>query len=545
MLQLILFRYISMNSLPTSYWYEGFCPESGELLRLPRNQSIEVIAGELMTELAKDNRYNHEGKMYGVLLVENYLGDQKILKAFSGLLWGKNTIEGWVPSIPRRDKLALEEIQTLRKLDKIKQQILTLKQLSEREEYQILSQKWEACLNRLVSSHQKRKQDRHHRRKVLLNELTGDVLNKELEKLDVESKIDGIKKRNLKRNRNQELQPLQQFIAQIDAQILELKEQQKKISCQLQTKINEFFLIKNFTGKSSSLRELIPTSLLAGTGDCCAPKLLHYAATHNLKPLAMAEFWWGTTSKNGDKIPGQFYPACAERCQPLMGFLLSGLPNLSIPKKTNSNPNLIYEDKWIIAVNKPPGLLSISGRYYHTFDSVLTKLRNSFPDDKELMTVHRLDQETSGILLLARDHQTHRQLSKQFQNRQVHKIYESILSGCIPVNQGVIDLPVWGDPSNRPCQKVDWQRGKPSVTRFQVIKRNKNYTRVEFIPITGRTHQIRVHTADPQGLGMVILGDRLYGCRMDVSRLHLHARELSFEHPYLQQTFHLKSKTPF
>ncbi|MGP0128028.1 MAG: pseudouridine synthase [cyanobacterium endosymbiont of Rhopalodia musculus] len=534
-----------MNRSLISYWYEGFCPESGELLRLPRNQIIELIARELMTELAKDNRYNHEGKMYGVLLAENFLGEQKILRAFSGLLWGKNTIEGWVPSIPGRDKLALEEIQTLRKLDQIKQQIFTLKQLPEREEYQVLSQKWETCLNYLTTNHQKRKQNRHHQRQALLNKLTGDVLNKELEKLNIESQRDGIERRKLKQKRNRELQPLQQLIAQKNAIILELKKQRKEISSQLQTKINDFFLIKNFTGKLSSLRELIPTSLLAGTGDCCAPKLLHYAATNHLKPLAMAEFWWGIPSKNGDKVPGQFYPACAERCQPLMGFLLSGLPNLSIPKKANYNPDLIYEDQWIIAVNKPPGLLSIPGRYYHTFDSVLIRLRNLFPNDEELMTVHRLDQETSGILLLARDHQTHRQLSKQFQNRQVHKIYESIVSGCVTVNQGAIDLPVWGDPSSRPCQKVDWQRGKPSVTHFQVIKKDENYTRVEFIPITGRTHQIRVHTADPQGLNRVILGDRLYGCCMDVSRLYLHARELSFEHPYLRQTFHLQSKTPF
>ncbi len=534
-----------MNSLQTSYWYEGFCPESGQLLRLPRNQIIEAIARELMGELAKDDRYNYEGKMYGVLLVENSAGEQKLLKAFSGLLWGKSTLEGWVPPISGREKVAFEEIQTLKQLDQIKQQIITLKQLPERQQYQVLFQKWENRLNDLRIEHRQRKQKRHYQRTTLLNQVTGDILNKELEKLNQESQIDGIQKRNLKQKRDRELQGLKQFIAQKDAEILELKQKRKNLSRQLQNQINQVYYLTNFAGKSKVLQELSTTGLLTGTGDCCAPKLLHYAATHHLKPLAMAEFWWGTSSKKGDKIPGKFYPACAERCQPLMGFLLSGISDLTKLKKANDHLDLIYEDQWIIAVNKPPGLLSVPGRYYETFDSVLTRLRHLLPDEEELMAVHRLDQETSGILLIARDRQTHRQLSQQFQNRQVNKTYEAILAGSILSNQVKIDLPLWGDPNHRPYQKVDWQSGKPSVTNFQMINTEGDYTRGEFMPITGRTHQIRVHAADPQGLGVVILGDRLYGCCADVSRLHLHAKALKFEHPYLDKTLDLQLETPF
>ncbi len=196
-------------------------------------------------------------------------------------------------------------------------------------------------------------------------------------------------------------------------------------------------------------------------------------------------------------------------------------------------------------MNKPAGLLSVPGRYCDRQDSVLSRLRNLLPDGMGLAAVHRLDQETSGILLLARDRQTHRQLSRQFQQRQVHKVYEALLSGSVTADQGVIDLPLWGDPENRPYQQVDWQRGKPSLTHFRVIGKKADYTRVEFMPLTGRTHQLRVHAADSQGLGVIILGDRFYGCRAVASRLHLHARELRFEHPQLGQTLHLQAKTPF
>ena len=148
--------------------------------------------------------------------------------------------------------------------------------------------------------------------------------------------------------------------------------------------------------------------------------------------------------------------------------------------------------------------------------------------------MHRLDQETSGVLLLAKDRQTHRQLSQQFQQRQVYKKYEAVLAGTIALEPGIIELPLWGDPQERPRQKVDWQRGKPSLTQFRVMGETENGTRVEFVPITGRTHQLRVHAVE--GLGMPILGDRLYGCVAAAARLHLHAQELHFEHPQFKKT---------
>ncbi|MEW5859646.1 MAG: pseudouridine synthase [Cyanobacteriota bacterium] len=607
-----------------NYWYEGRCPQSGELLRLPRTEEAEAIARGLMQHLANNDCYSDEGKMYGILVVELPNGEQQVLKAFSGLLNGSSTIEGWVPPIPGRDEVALEEACTLAQLEAIKQELITLKQLPEWQQYETHSRKFEQQLQEMSDRHRECKQQRHQKRQILCETLTGEALTIALEELDEESRQHGIERRMLKRQQNEVLQPLKQLIEATQARMRELKQQRKELSRQLQTQMHAAYSLTNFAGQSLSLQELMPGgSMPTGTGDCCAPKLLHYAATHGLKPLAMAEFWWGSSSADRDKIQGEFYGACAERCQPLMGFLLSGLgsnPPLPPFKKggieegvkspsperggvwgevalpslsgLEANPpfdpplpplnkggqvkvplfkgdlggsidvlplsqrcvdtvaperggmSILYEDEWLIAVNKPAGFLSVPGRYRHTFDSVLSRLRHLLPDGMAIASVHRLDRETSGILLLARDRQTHRQLGWQFQQRQVHKVYEALLSGSVTVEQGAIELPLWGDPENRPYQKVD-EQGKHSLTRFQVIAREDNYTRVEFMPLTGRTHQIRVHAADPRGLGVTILGDRLYGCRATASRLHLHARELRFVHPQSGETLHLQVKTPF
>jgi tRNA pseudouridine32 synthase / 23S rRNA pseudouridine746 synthase len=545
----------ALSDSSPSYWYEGRCLQSGNCLKLPRTSMSEAIAHRLMQHLANNDCYSREGKMYGILLVELPNGEQRVLKTFSGLLNGCSLVEGWVPPIPGRDEVALEEARTLAELDAIKQEILTLKQLTERQQYETLSHEFEQQLQAMSDRHRHCKHQRQEKRQQICDTLTKEAL----EQLDEESRQQGIERRQLKRQQNEVLQPLRQLIAATDARISELKQQRKALSRQLQAQMHATYSLTNFSGRSQSLQQLMPGGLPTGTGDCCAPKLLHYAATHNLKPLAMAEFWWGASSVNQDKIQGEFYGACIERCQPLMGFLLSGLkpnPPAPFPCKEGGvrspSPDrgevtlpILYEDEWLIAVNKPAGLLSVPGRYSDRQDSVLSRLRNLLADGMALISVHRLDQETSGILLLARDRQTHKQLSQQFQQRQVHKVYEAILSGIAIAQQGVIDLPLWGDPENRPDQKVDWQNGKPSLTQFQVISREQDYTRIEFTPLTGRTHQLRVHAADVRGLGIAILGDRLYGCDAVTSRLHLHARELHFEHPQLKKTLYLKAITPF
>ena len=521
-------------SAQPNYYYEGKCPQTGEILRLPRTPLAEAIADSLMQQLEQNHLYSHEGKMYGILLVELPNGEQRVIKAFSGLLNGNSMVTGWVLPIPGREEVALLETQILAKLAAIKQEIITLEQIPERAEYKTLSVEYTQQLQIMSLHHDHSKQQRHKQRQEFYQTLTDESLTTALEKLEAESRQQGIDRRNLKRHQNEILQPLQQIITSADRKITELKQQRKQLSRQLQTEMHAAYSLTNFQGQSLSLQQLLPAGTPTGTGECCAPKLLNYAATHQLKPLAMAEFWWGDSPVE-NKVSGEFYGACLERCQPLMGFLLSGLkPN---------QVEIIYEDEWLIAVNKSSGLLSVPGRYFHNQDSVISRLRHLY--NQEIIAVHRLDQDTSGILLIAKDPITHSQLSQQFQQRQIHKVYEALLTGSLAINEGEINLPLWGNPDHRPYQEVDLSRGKPSLTHFRVMNREGDYTRVEFVPLTGRTHQLRVHAADTRGLGMAILGDKLYGYHSDTDRLYLHARELRFQHPHVEKILHLQVKTPF
>ena len=288
-----------INNSSPAYYYQGYS-HNGELLKLPRTSEAEAVAHGLMRQLAKNEIYSREGKMYGILLVELPSKEKAILKAFSGLLNGKSIVEGWVPPIPGREKVVLEENRTLAELEVIKQEIIQLKQLSQREEYETAVLEFEKRLQEMSKRHQISKQQRDEKRNLLYKNSTGEELNeqlnKELEKLKEDSRQQGIERKLLKRQRDEMLQPLLKVINDADMRVRELKQQRKQISRKLQAQMHAAYSIMNFMGNSSSLQQLMPQGLPTGTGDCCTPKLLHYAATHNLKPFASAEFWWGDSS---------------------------------------------------------------------------------------------------------------------------------------------------------------------------------------------------------------------------------------------------------
>ncbi len=524
-----------------NYYYEGICPNTRRKLKLPRNLLIEKIAYCLMIFLQQEEIYNYEGKMYGVLLVENNNNQLGVIKAFSGLLNGKSNVQGWIPPIPGRKIIALAENFTLVKLEEIKQEIINLENLPTKEEYYHLLSQYESIRQELNIKHQKRKEARDEIRKLL-----GDNISQEIiEKLETESRLDGIEKRNLKRHWQSILQPLKNKILAFGDRINQLKQERKQLSRQLQAQMQTAYTLSNFAGNTLNLSTLTGKSFIpTGTGDCCAPKLLHYAATNNLKPLAMAEFWWGENSVSGDKIKGNFYGACVERCQPLMGFLLSGL-RTNINAINKCDIPIIYEDDYILVVNKPAGLLSVPGRDSNNFDSVESRLQQLYLNKLNIKAVHRLDLDTSGLLILAKNRETYIFLKQQFADKQVKKVYQAILQGKVTRFQGIINLPLWSNPNNRPLQEVNWEKGKPSITHFEVMDFADNYTRMLFKPITGRSHQIRVHAASEQGLGIAILGDRLYNKSNNGDRLHLHACELEFKHPYTDRILHLSIDTPF
>ncbi|WP_263971658.1 hypothetical protein [Leptolyngbya ohadii] len=406
------------------YHYTGHCPRTGNLLHLPRTELIEAIAQGLMQQLGNGAEFR-EGKMYGVLLVETAIGEHSVLKAFSGLLNGESTIAGWVPPIPGRDRVALAEAETLVELEAIKQELIHLHQIPERQMYQERSQFWQQHLAELTERQQQHKQVRQANREILQATLTGNELTQALATLDDESRNDKRDRRHLKQQRDAELIPLKQILDRTDARILELKRQRKERSRHLQAQLYTAYHLTNFAGETASLESLMPAGYLpTGTGDCCAPKLLHYAAANGLRAIALAEFWWGEPSADGGKVPGEFYGACTERCQPIMGFLLSGLPNrppnppivhcrssgsrrgtepqtnslqkaiLAIQSSPSmedlggnrdlggnagsirSTPDLtiLYEDEFLIAIDKPAGLLSVPGRTGDRQDAVLSRL---------------------------------------------------------------------------------------------------------------------------------------------------------------------------
>ena len=270
-----------------------------------------------------------------------------------------------------------------------------------------------------------------------------------------------------------------------------------------------------------------------GTGDCCAPKLLQYAYQHHLKPVCMAEFWWGPSPKTEIRHHGQFYPACSGKCKPVLTWMLQGLDVDANPEEVGFPhlvPEVVYEDDAIAVINKPAGLLSIPGRTEEY--SVATWAQQRWP---ESLPVHRLDMGTSGILLVAKNQEVYQTLQKQFTDHTVKKKYLAVVEGVPAKEHGIIDLPLLSDPLNRPRQVVDFEHGKRAITEYRVLSPPNL---LALWPHTGRTHQLRMHCAHEQGLGCPIKGDELYGTKSD--RLYLQAQAISFVHPVTGKRMHFE-----
>ena len=299
---------------------------------------------------------------------------------------------------------------------------------------------------------------------------------------------------------------------------------------------DEWFVDKGERLKVKGERTPTPPS---GAGECCAPKLLQYALTHGLKPLQLAEFWVGAPSKTEIRQEGVYYAPCSGRCVPILRHMTKGLDELKIEgvKELKSEgflkPEILFEDDYLMVVNKPAGLLSVPGK---TDEPSAESLLHAKP-------VHRLDQDTSGLLVLAKTPEVYKTLQAYFQRRDILKRYEAV---CKPndksqmsnhKSEGIIDLPLLPNPYDRPRQIVDFEHGKPAITRYHIRERRPDGTLlVNFFPLTGRTHQLRVHAAHPDGLNAPIVGDRLYG--QAAERLMLHAAEIRFLHPITQQEMH-------
>ena len=278
-----------------------------------------------------------------------------------------------------------------------------------------------------------------------------------------------------------------------------------------------------------------------GTGDCCAPKLLQYAYMEGLKPLCMAEFWWGPSPHTEVRQHGRFYPACRGKCKPVLTWMLQGLevdPNPEESGFPKLDIEVVYEDDALIIVNKPSGLLSVPGRAEK--HSVATILSQRYPG---ALLAHRLDMPTSGLMVAAKSREGYHSLQQQFSERTIKKRYVDMLEPAAETSvhprKGTISLPLLCDPINRPRQVVDYERGKPAVTDYEMI----DDCRVRLYPHTGRTHQLRMHCAHAGGLGRPIRGDELYGHHAD--RLYLHAEWLELTHPATGERMSFEQKADF
>jgi tRNA pseudouridine32 synthase/23S rRNA pseudouridine746 synthase len=475
------------------------------------------------------------GKMFGVLVCQNREGEVGYLWAFSGKLAGKNHHAYFVPTI--FDMLQVDGYFRIEEdvLNAINRQIEILENS---EELQNKRNQLDTTLKEAAADIQNQKNN-IKRLKIERDEKRISFSNRastEIEKLEIllseESKKESILLKKMSKYWNFQLENAQKELDEIVAEIQLLKEKRRLKSGTLQQKLFAEYSFLNVLGKRKSLGEIFDNNPPAGAGECAAPKLLNYAFEHQLKPIAMAEFWWGQSPKSEIRKHKQFYPACKSKCEPiLLSHMLIGLKMESNPFEENpaegKDIEIVYEDDILLVVNKPAEFLSVPGK--KITDSVYQRIKEKYPEATGPLVVHRLDMSTSGLMLIAKDEATYVKLQSQFIKRTISKRYVALLDGVLHDNEGSIDLPLRVDLEDRPRQLVCYDHGKPAQTNWKKIKIINNQTLVYFYPITGRTHQLRVHASHELGLKTPIIGDDLYGTKSN--RLHLHAEQLIFIHP--------------
>ena len=567
----------------------------------------EAASRELQRYIADADLMSTEkgcGKMFGVLVVEyedeSGALQRGFLAAYSGLLGGRNDWPYFVPPVFDAQQPDGHFKRTEREISAINHEIAAiehdaeyLQSVAQREE---TMKRLQAEVDAFKAEVDAAKARRAARRK------SGEPLSEE-EKAEMirESQF---MKAELRRRRKAMEQANSTLHIQHSTFLKSLQRKRKQMSDELQRWLFSAYRMLNAKGEERDLidifREYTHAMPPAGAGDCCAPKLLQYAYLHHLRPVCMAEFWWGESPASEIRHHLHYYPACRSKCLPILTHMLKGLdvaPNPLAQKRHTVEPRVLYVDEYIMVVDKPAGMLSVPGKAddsasvsveeYFANNSKL-KIQNS----KFLKAAHRLDMDTSGLLVLARTEQAYVELQRQFASRETVKRYEAVLSG-VPrqvsqhstLRSGVsehtiqnsklktqnsstqpsgcveaISLPLIADINDRPRQRVDMEHGKPACTLYNIIEVRtvetnrvgsdktkqayKRRTLVHLYPKTGRTHQLRVHCAHPLGLACPILGDPLYGTER-ADRMYLHAAELTFRHPVTGETMHFLSPSGF
>ena len=519
-----------------------------------------------------------EGKMYGVLIVERN-GEIGYLQAYSGQIADEG--EDFVPTV--FDYLQSDGYFKIHEAEitQLNQQITQLK----------ASTAYQQALNSLKMIQQKAEKDIEEARKVmqgakfLRDKRRKEAFISEAERNEMTRQSQFLKA-ELQRKKKayaEQITAAQTIVNGYQKQITAWKRERKMKSDHLQRWLFSQFSLLNARRERKNLldifrdyylknspartkaahitsvntaerttKENLAASLLppSGAGECCEPKLLQYAFLHGYKPISMAMFWWGPSPKTEIRQHGNYYPACNGKCKPILEWMLDGIDvDYKDCNRTDYETELAlserlkirYKDDYLAVVVKPSGLLSVPGKGCQP--SVYSILKERWKGKSDVFMVHRLDMDTSGLLVVARNTEVYKALQAQFIGRSVKKKYVALLPFSVLEKQlpaeGRVELPLSPDPDDRPRQRVDRTNGKPATTEYRFIgkttygKEALEAVKIELYPLTGRTHQLRIHCAHPDGLGSPIIGDNLYGQRAE--RLWLHAEHLEFTHPITQK----------
>jgi tRNA pseudouridine32 synthase / 23S rRNA pseudouridine746 synthase len=520
-------------------------------------------ANELQAYLERQTEWEHDfgfgesneglGKMFGVLVVAKPTGELGYLAAFSGKLADSNHWPKFVP--PVFDTLQETGFYRIGEevLNGLNRQLAALEDNADYHAARrhLLEEKnaAQAALAQIKIEQKKAKQQRDEQRAEVVRTLSGTALEVAQTTIDNASARAHFEAKDNTRYWKSRTEAAEQRLLVFQSEIDALRAQRRAKSVALQQQLFEQYTFLNAKNEQSSLRSIFQNVLdgvpPAGAGECAAPKLLQYAYLNGLQPIGLAEFWWGRSPASEIRQHGHFYPACRGKCYPILGHMLQGLevdedPLAHVPAAIK-NLEIVYEDAYLLVVNKPSGFLSVPGKA--VTDSVYTRARALFPEATGPIIVHRLDMATSGLLLLAKTKDVHQHLQAQFAHRRVKKRYVALLDGEVKGDSGLIDFPMRVDLDDRPRQVLCHVYGKPAQTRWEVVTRENGRTKVHFWPLTGRTHQLRVHAAHMQGLGLPIVGDDLYG--KPAERLFLHAEEIAFEHPVTGAELRVFAKAAF
>lgn len=550
------FHKLHVDAEPPSRFTWPFCYEPHPLcIAAAREVSSHIEADDALSREAA------KGKMFGVLVAHDGYGSTGFVAAYSGLLGGRNDWDYFVPPVFDSQRSGGYFKVRERDITGVSQEINALEQspeytslLRERER---MSQEDERAVKAFRLRMSAAKAARAQRRQS-----PGGVSEEEMAAMERESQFMSAELRRIKKRLRDSEAEAERRLRSYTSRIDELKSLRKSMSDKLQRWLFGQYKLLNANGERRDLLSIF-TDTAAGTppsgaGDCCAPKMLQYAYEHALHPVCMAEFWWGASPRTEIRHQGRFYPACSGKCKPILAHMMQGLnveddPQMLLP--ATGDIEVVYDDDWLCVVNKPAGMLSVPGSgspmLARNSMSVQSIMRRKFPSATGPVIVHRLDMSASGIMIVAKSAAVHACLQAMFTRREIRKRYVALLERKLAATEGVISLPLSPDIMNRPMQKVDVEHGKRAVTEYRVTGQTSGYTRVELYPLTGRTHQLRVHCASPMGLNAPIAGDELYGSRDfrgrtgRPGRLYLHAEAIIFTHPALNKRMELTAKAMF